>query len=116
MILNNYELGIERKAFSLIFERTHPWMRFVRKDTGEPYNPDYVQLAHAFGAEGERVERAEELGPALARALASRRPYVLDVLCDADAPTYFTKGIERSYPSKWGETYEQYGDLRIVRP
>ena len=52
VIVNNYELGIERKASELLFERAHPWSRFRRKDTGEPYNPDYVKLADAYGADG----------------------------------------------------------------
>lgn len=115
VIVNNGELGIERKAMELLFNRAHPWTRFVRKDTGEPYNPDFTKLAEAYGAEGERVERGDELPAALGRAIASRRPYVLDVVSDPTPATYFTKGIERSYPNKWGETYAQYMDLRIVQ-
>ena len=115
VILNNYELGIERKAFSLLYNRVHPWMTFTRKDTGEPYNPDYVKLAEAYGALGERVEAPGELRAALERALASGRPYVLDVPCDPSPATFFTPGIERSYPNKWAESYPQYTDLRIVR-
>ncbi len=115
VIVNNYELGIERKASELLFKRAHPWGRFVRKDTGEPYNPDYVKLAEAYGAAGERVEDPDELGDALERAIAARRPYVIDVPCDPTPPTYFTRGIERTYPDKWTESYPQYSDLRIVR-
>jgi acetolactate synthase-1/2/3 large subunit len=115
VIVNNAELGIERKAMELIFKRAHPWTRFIRKDTGEPYNPDFVKLAEAYGAEGERVERGQDLQQALQRAIASRRPYVIDVLCDTNPLTYFTKGIERSYPNKWSETYPQYMDLRIIQ-
>jgi acetolactate synthase-1/2/3 large subunit len=114
VIVNNYELGIERKAFQLLYKRVHPWMTFTRKDTGEPYNPDYVKLAEAYGAMGERVEAPGELRPALERALASGRPYVLDVPCDTTPGTFFTPGIERSYPNKWAESYPQYTDLRIV--
>jgi acetolactate synthase I/II/III large subunit len=115
VIVNNAELGIERKAMELIFKRAHPWTRFIRKDTGEPYNPNFVKLAEAYGAEGERVERGEDLQPALQRAIASKRPYVLDVVSDTSPLTYFTAGIERSYPNKWGETYPQYMDLTIVK-
>jgi acetolactate synthase I/II/III large subunit len=115
VIVNNYELGIERKASELLFKRAHPWGRFVRKDTGEPYNPDYVKLAGAYGAEGERVEHPDDLRGALERAIASRRPYIVDVPSDASPSTYFTRGIERTYPDKWTESYPQYSDLRIVR-
>ncbi len=113
VISNNGELGIERKASEGLFERTHPWMRFTRKDTGEPYNPDYVKLAEAYGAEAERVENPAELGAALRRAIDSRRPYVLDVPTDTRAPSYFTPGLGRSYPNSWSETYPQYIDLTI---
>ena len=115
VIMNNCELGIERKSSELLFGRMHPWAQFVRKDTGEPYNPDFVKLAEAYGAMGERVERAEDLKAALGRAIASRRPYVLDVVTDPSPPTFFTPGIERSYPNKWAETYPQYMDLHIVQ-
>ena len=115
VIVNNGELGIERKAMDLLFKRAHPWTRFTRKDTGEPYSPDYVKLAEAYGAEGERAETPDDLRAALERAVASGRPYVIDAVCDPSPPTFFTKGIERSYPNKWGETYPQYMDLRIVK-
>lgn len=44
--------------------------------------PNLAEIAHAFGAHGERVERAEELAPALRRALDSGKPSVVDVLID----------------------------------
>jgi acetolactate synthase-1/2/3 large subunit len=115
VIVNNYELGIERKASELLFKRAHPWGRFRRKDNGEPYNPDYVRLAEAYGAVGERIENPGDLRGALERAIASRRPYVLDVPSDTEQKTYFVRGVERTYPDKWGESYPQYSDLRIVR-
>jgi acetolactate synthase-1/2/3 large subunit len=115
VILNNHELGIERKGANAAYQRVHPWVTFVRRDTGEPYNPDYVKLADANGAMGEVVERAADFTPALERALASRRPYVIDVRTDLSVPSYFTKGIDRAYPGKWGESYPGYGSLRIAR-
>jgi acetolactate synthase-1/2/3 large subunit len=113
VILNNHELGIERKGANAAFKRSHPWYSFVRRDTGEAYNPDYTKLAEANGAMGERVERPEELAPALQRAIASGRPYVIDVNVDRSVPTYFTKGLDRAYPNKWAETYPSYGLLRV---
>jgi acetolactate synthase-1/2/3 large subunit len=115
VVVNNHELGIERKASELLFKRAHPWGRFTRKDTGEPYNPDYVKLADAFGAIGERIEDPDDLRGALRRAIASGRPYVLDVPSATEQKTYFVRGVERTYPDKWGESYPQYSDLRIVQ-
>ncbi len=43
---------------------------------------DFVALARAVGADGERVATEAEVGPALERALAARGPWVLDVQLD----------------------------------
>jgi acetolactate synthase-1/2/3 large subunit len=115
VILNNYELGIERKGSEASYKRVHPWVAFTREDTGEPYNPDFAAMARSFGAEGERVETAEGFAPAFERALASDRPYVLDVLIDVSIPSYFVKGITRAYPDKWAESYPGYGLLTNKR-
>jgi acetolactate synthase-1/2/3 large subunit len=113
VILNNAEFGIERKGSEKVFDRIHPWSRFVRKDTGEPYNPDYTLLAQANGADGARVEDPAELRGVLDHALSSGRPFVVDVVQDLTVPTYFTPGIDRAYPSVWAASYEHYGSLRI---
>jgi acetolactate synthase-1/2/3 large subunit len=113
VVLNNHELGIERKGSDVAYHRAHPWTRFVRKDTGEPYNPDYCLLAAANGAEGVRVEKADEFAPALARALASGRPWVIDVAIDQSIPTFFTEGIDRAYPAVWEKSYPQYSSLTL---
>jgi len=48
---------------------------------------DWVAFARSVGADGERVERPEDLAPAFARAFAAGRPFVVSVACDPDAPT-----------------------------
>lgn len=45
-------------------------------------NPDFAAYARLLGAHGERVETAEELVPAIRRALASGGPAVVDVIQD----------------------------------
>jgi acetolactate synthase-1/2/3 large subunit len=45
----------------------------------------YGEIARACGWHGERVERPEEITPALQRAAASGKPALLDVLVDAQA-------------------------------
>ena len=112
VILNNYEFGIERKGMERSYQRSHPWCTFTRKDTGERYNPDYVKLAHAYGAEGVRIEDPEMLAGALRKAIASRRPWIIDVPIDLTVGSYFTKGIDRAYPNEWAKTYPAYGGLR----
>ena len=43
---------------------------------------DFATMARSMGLDGERVAKAAELAPALERALAAGRPYVVDVLLD----------------------------------
>ncbi|MDP4003979.1 thiamine pyrophosphate-binding protein [Methylobacterium sp. NEAU K] len=45
---------------------------------------DHAAMARAFGMHGERVETAEQLGPAIARALANR-PALLDIVVTPEA-------------------------------
>ena len=115
VILDNCEFGIERKGANRVFDRVHPWSKFVRKDTGEPYNPDFAMLARANGAEGVRIEDPADLRGALDTALASGRPWVIDVVQDITVPTYFTPGIDRAYPDKWGESYPHFGSMTIAK-
>src|SRR6185312_6323020 len=42
--------------------------------------PDYAAIARAYGCEGIRIGAANELKPALERALQSKRPFVIDVM------------------------------------
>jgi acetolactate synthase-1/2/3 large subunit len=43
---------------------------------------DFAKIAEQFGCVGIRVERAQDLAPALARAFAAGRPVVIDVVSD----------------------------------
>jgi acetolactate synthase I/II/III large subunit len=115
VILNNAELGIERKGSEKVFNRVHPWSRFVRKDTGEAYNPDFKLLAEANGARGARVEDPAELAGVLEEALSGKSPFVIDVVQDISVPTYFTPGIDRAYPDTWAQSYPHYGSLQIPK-
>jgi acetolactate synthase-1/2/3 large subunit len=46
---------------------------------GEPFQADFAAIARAYGAEGVKVTSAEEFKPALERAMASNKPFVIDV-------------------------------------
>ena len=46
---------------------------------GEPYSPDFAAIARAYGAEGERVTSADGFRVAMERAIASKKPFVIDV-------------------------------------
>jgi acetolactate synthase-1/2/3 large subunit len=116
VILNNHEFGIERKGSITAYGRQHPWTRFVRKDTGEPYNPDYPKLAEANGARGVSVSSPAALIAALDEALASNEPWVIDVSIDLSIPTYFTAGIDRAYPNQWSKSYPLYSTFSLNDP
>ena len=50
-------------------------------------NPDFAQLARAYGANGDTITRTEDFAPAFARALQSERPTVLEIRLDPEAIT-----------------------------
>jgi acetolactate synthase-1/2/3 large subunit len=113
VILDNCEFGIERKGATKNFGRSHPWYSFTRHDTDEPWNPDYAMLARANGGDGVRIDDPAELGPALDEAIASRKPFVIDVVQDTSVETYFTPNVDRAYPNAWGSSYTHHGSMRI---
>ncbi|HST49822.1 thiamine pyrophosphate-dependent enzyme [Jatrophihabitans sp.] len=60
--------------------RDHQARYFPDSDCGTGLaNPDFVAWAGAFGVPGERVERPEQVGPALGRALDSPDGYLVHV-------------------------------------
>lgn len=50
-----------------------------KRTSGKRYNPDFVALARAYGVDAIRVERTEEIRPALLEAVGSGRAFVIDV-------------------------------------
>ncbi|MEI7439612.1 MAG: thiamine pyrophosphate-dependent enzyme, partial [Thermoleophilia bacterium] len=50
-------------------------------------NPDFVQLAEAYGCHAERVDRDGDFPAAFARALAAERPALIHLVCDPHAIT-----------------------------
>jgi acetolactate synthase I/II/III large subunit len=49
-----------------------------RKDD-QPYSPDFAAIARAYGAEGVKINSAAEFKETLQRAVASGKPFVIDV-------------------------------------
>ena len=45
---------------------------------GEPYSPDWAAVARGYGIQAVRIGSADELKPALEKALASGEPYLID--------------------------------------
>jgi acetolactate synthase-1/2/3 large subunit len=78
MVLNNQILGYQKHAESLRFGMHTDAVHF------EPV--DHAAIARACGLPGIRVERADEIGPALDEALANQsQTTLIDVMTDPDA-------------------------------
>jgi len=46
---------------------------------GEPYNPEWAEIAKAYGVKSKKIASAEEFKEAFKEALESNEPYLLDV-------------------------------------
>ncbi len=64
-------------------EREYP----ARVSGTELMNPDFAALARAYGAFGEMVDTTEAFAPALARAMASNKPALIELRLDPEAIT-----------------------------
>ncbi|NLK52064.1 MAG: biosynthetic-type acetolactate synthase large subunit [Syntrophomonadaceae bacterium] len=77
-ILNNGYLGMVRQWQQLFYGG-----RYSQTDL-LGVSPDFVKLAEAYGAVGIRVERPEEVRPALEKALSIPGPVLLDFVVDRE--------------------------------
>ena len=68
----------------LLANRAGARMRGVPNPWADLPDTDFVTVARGMGVEGERVDRPEDLAPAIRRALAAERSYFLDVRTDPD--------------------------------
>ena len=80
-ILNNGYLGMVRQWQQLFYRG-----RYSQVDIEG--SPDFVKIAEAYGAKGIRVDKAEEVEPALKRALATPGPVVLDFRISREENVY----------------------------
>lgn len=78
LVMNNSALGMIHDSQS----------RRGRIIATEFIETDFAQIAQAFGCQGVNVDKAEELGPAIKKALRASVPTVIDVATSVDEP-YF---------------------------
>ena len=76
IVMNNYAFGTIAGLQKAHYGTT---VGTLFRRNGEPYQADFAAVARAYGAEGETVTAAAQFRPALERAIASRRPFVIDV-------------------------------------
>ena len=79
-------LAVDNGMYGTI--RMHQERRFPGRVSGTDLeNPDFVALARSFGWHAERVERTDDAGAALERALGAGAPALLHLPVDAEALT-----------------------------
>ncbi len=77
LILNNRHLGMVRQWQELFYKKNY-------SSTNMEAQPDFVKLAEAYGAEGYRITDAADLDATLAKALASPRTAIIDVVVERE--------------------------------
>lgn len=89
VVMNNSSLAFVHHTFKLKYKSQVP-------EVNDYLDIDYAAVARTFHAYGERVENAEEVEPALVRALNSGQPAVVDLAIDREiyAPVATYEGIE----------------------
>jgi acetolactate synthase-1/2/3 large subunit len=85
VVMNNHAFGTIAGLQKAHYGTT---LGTIFEKNGKPYSPDYAAIAKAYGVEGEKITSADQFKPALERAVASGKPYVLDVIMEnAPVPT-----------------------------
>ena len=84
VIFNNFCFSTIRTVGTTYFNNSYGTE--FRTPDGEPYNPDFVLLAKAFGIEAACVEEPDDLPAALETALSAHVPYLLEVRTRGDVP------------------------------
>lgn len=81
VILNNGHLGMVRQWQELFYNRNY-------SHTNMEAQPDFVKLAEAYGAEGYRISKPEELEDVLRKALTSPNPAFIDIMVEREENVY----------------------------
>ncbi len=84
LVWNNFSWASIRDIQYGMFGGREIGTAFYRGSNNTPYNPDFAAWARAAGAEGVTVAKSEDLRGALEHAIASNKPFVLDVHVDAN--------------------------------
>lgn len=80
-ILNNGFLGMVRQWQELFYKKRYS---FTRLDS----SPDFVKVAEAYGAVGIRVEKEEEVAPAIEKAIKTPQPVFIDFRVEPEENVY----------------------------
>ena len=81
LIIDNRALGMVHQWQRLFYNKRYSFTELAD-------NPDFVKLADAYGWRSRRVEKPEDVDAALDEMLASKEPYLLDVMIPRDQTVY----------------------------
>ncbi|WP_077596906.1 thiamine pyrophosphate-binding protein [Oceanobacillus kimchii] len=76
VVMNNSSYGTIAGLEKAHFNTTYGT---VFKRGEDIYSPNYAEIAKGYGVEAVKIQSAEEFKPALEQAIASNKPFVLDV-------------------------------------
>ncbi len=77
IILNNYNLGMVRQWQELFYKKNYSY-------TNMEAQPDFVKLAEAYGAEGYRITKGDDMEAILKKALSSPNTAIVDVVVERE--------------------------------
>jgi acetolactate synthase I/II/III large subunit len=84
VVWNNYAFGSIRDLQYGYFGGRELVTGFELEETGELYNPDFVEFAKSFGIGAEKVTEASEISNAVEKAVKLNKPYLIEVEVERD--------------------------------
>ena len=94
VLLNNFSLGMVRQFQDDFYGG-------VRSQSELTHMPDFVKLADAYGMPAIRVDKFEEIGPALDAAEKTKGPFLIDFRIDPEANVYPIVPLGKSLNDFW---------------
>ena len=80
VVLNNDFLGMVRQWQQLFFDK--------RYASTEMVNPDFVKIAEGYYIKAKRVNKRDDLAPAIEEMIKSKEPYFLEVVVEKEANVF----------------------------
>ncbi len=94
VLLNNFSLGMVRQFQDDFYGG-------VRSQSDLTHMPDFVKLSDAYGMPAIRVDRFEQIGPALDMAEKTKGPFLIDFRIDPEANVYPIVPLGKSLNDFW---------------
>ena len=94
VLLNNFSLGMVRQFQDDFYGG-------VRSESILTHMPDFVKLSEAYGMPAVRVDKFEEIGPAMDAAQRTKGPFLIDFRIDPEANVYPIVPLGKSLNDFW---------------